>query len=83
MIRNLTIRTRLLLLIVVQIFVLLIVGGTGLFSLNSATQSMAKLNRNIDNQVDVNRLAEIVRTGLISTTNDVSVGAISWEEGRQ
>jgi len=83
MIRNLTIRTRLLLLIVVQILVLLIVGGTGLFSLNKATQSMAELNDSLANQVDVNRLAEIVRTGLISTTNDVSVGAVSWEEGQQ
>ena len=83
MIRNLSIRSRLLLLIVVQILVLLIVGGTGLFSLNTATQSMEKLNRNIVDQVDVNRLAEIVRTGLVSTTSDVSVGAITWDEGVQ
>ena len=83
MIRNLTIRSRLLLLIVVQILVLLIVGGTGLYSLNTATQSMERLNRNIVDQVDVNRLAEIVRTGLVSTTGDVSVGAITWDEGLQ
>lgn len=83
MIRNLTIRSRILLLIVVQIIVLLIFGGAGLFSLNTANQSMEDLNKNIINQVEVSRLAEIVRTGLAATTDNVAVGAITWDEGLQ
>ncbi|MDX1605079.1 MAG: methyl-accepting chemotaxis protein [Candidatus Competibacterales bacterium] len=83
MLRKLTLRIRLLLLIAVQALVLLVIGGTGFVSLNVANDSLTRLNDNINDQLAVNRLAEIVRRNLLSTTNDITLGAITWEEAGQ
>lgn len=82
MIRNTKISTRLLILIVVQVAVLVVVAIAGVLSLNISSNSMIQLNQNIIDQRDISRLGETVRADLLSAVNDMSLGTITWEEGR-
>ena len=82
MIRNTKISTRLLILIVVQVAVLVVVAVAGILSLNISSNSMLRLNQDIIDQRDISRLGETVRADLLSTVNDMSLGTITWEEGR-
>lgn len=83
MLGNLRISTRLLLLIVVQVTVLVLVAVVGVVIVNASSGSMASLNKNVIDQRDVNRLAEVVRSNLVVTTNQMSLGTITWEDARE
>lgn len=83
MFSNLRISTRLLLLILVQVAVLVTIAVAGLVIVNASGNSMTVLNQSIIDQRDVGRLSEVVRSELVNTTNEMSLGTITWEEGRE
>ena len=77
------ISTRLLILITIQLLVLAIIGTISVISLNISGNTMTELNRDVEDQLAVSRLGEVVRTDLLATTNDMYLGAITWEEARK
>ena len=83
MFSNSKISTRLLVLIVVQVLVLSIIAITGIISLNSSTQTMSRLNNNVTDQNDISRLGSIAQTDIVNLADELFLGSITWEEGKQ
>ncbi|MDR9435238.1 MAG: methyl-accepting chemotaxis protein [Thiohalophilus sp.] len=72
--------SRLVTLITVQAVVLLIIGLTAIAGLNYATNTTARLNQNVIEQVKLNLLQQSISGDMMGVVNRVSRGSQGWGE---
>jgi methyl-accepting chemotaxis protein len=80
MLRNMQIRSRIIVLVVVQAFVLISIAAINEVSLNLSDKSMEQIRTLSGSQAKSAGLAESLRSGLLSTVSALEAGAITWEE---
>ncbi len=80
MLKRMKIGSRLVTLITVQAVVLLIIGLTTIAGLNYATNTTARLNQNVIEQVKLNLLQQSISGDLMGVVNRVSRGSQGWAE---
>ena len=80
MLKRMKIGSRLVTLITVQAVVLLVIGMTAIMGLNYATNTTARLNQNVIEQVKLNLLQQSISGDLMGVVNRVSRGSQDWAE---
>jgi len=80
MFRNIRISAQILVLTTVSVVAVLALGLLGVRSLTQAADSVYRLDRLVNAQVELGRVSETVRSGLERTVNDVFAGATTWED---
>jgi methyl-accepting chemotaxis protein len=79
MLRHMQIRSRIIMLVVVQALMLIAIGVANQISLNVSNQSMSRIKSLSNLQASSAGLAESLRAGLINTVADLDAGAVTWE----
>ena len=83
MLRKFNIGPRLSLLIAVQTVILLLVGATAIYGLNTASQSTEVLNKNVSEGTRLDYVSDTLRSDLLGTVHALNSGVITWAEGRE
>jgi methyl-accepting chemotaxis protein len=77
--RHMQIRSRIIMLVVVQALMLIAIGVANQISLNVSDQSMSRIKSLSNLQASSAGLAESLRAGLINTVANLDAGAVTWE----
>ena len=83
MLQNLTIRSKLVFLIVIMIALLAIIGGIQFFGLTRTSAATTALSNAVSAGNQLSQLTQSLQSGLVGTVNQVNTGAAIWGEGRE
>ncbi len=82
MLRKFNIGPRLVMLIAVQTVILMVVGATAIYGLDTASRSTEVLNENVSEGTRLDYVSDTLRSDLLGTVHALNSGVITWQEGR-
>ena len=74
------INSRLTVTIVAQLVILVLIGLIAYFGMNRIGNAVGQINQSVNEQVNLGRLGETLRTELLATANSVARGTSTWEQ---
>jgi methyl-accepting chemotaxis protein len=82
MLRKFNIGPRLVVLIAIQTVILIVVGATAIFGLDTAARSTEVLNENVSEGTRLDYVSDTLRSDLLGTVYALNSGVVTWQEGR-
>ncbi|MCB1825105.1 MAG: HAMP domain-containing protein [Candidatus Competibacteraceae bacterium] len=74
------INSRLTLTIIAQLVILVSIGLVAYFGMNRIGATVSQINQSVNEQVNLSRLGETLRTELLATASNVARGTSTWEQ---